>query len=311
MSMMKTLVKSFEAQYEAHTKDKNLLLFPNLFLEPDQGTQIRNESTNEIYEITDTIKNPITGVWEGLVRISSITPPSVLKEERLEILSNNRLVRFSQEFTSPIGVEAQTADELQKDVGPIRPTIVHALIKKEPGSVGKDLFGPQKQVKPMHKEVVNNPKFVGRAVMVNIMRYDYLVEFNCFTTDPRSSELLVDWFERFVRQNTWVLKLNGVNEILFFQRLRDGAVTKWRQDLISRTVQYALRIEEILPVVTRNIRKIDRVINTDKDAYIKTTKRRIAGREIVGPISADDYYNLFHDSDGNYLFGTISVNDEN
>ena len=311
MRMINILFKSYETQYQVNTSDKNLLCFPNLFLEPTKGEKIINKATEEVYTIEDTILNPTTGAWEGLVKITSITPPDPLKEERLEFEKDDRLVRFTPEFATSLGIEGQTSEELQTDIGPIRPTIAYALIKKEPGSVGKDLFGPQKQVKPLHKEIINDPKFAGRSVTINVHRFDYLAEFGCFTTDPHTADALADWFEDFMRQNTWVLKLNGVNELLFFQRLRDGAVTKWRQDLISRTVQYAFRIEEILPVINRNIRKIDKLIYSARSTPVLDTKRRIAGREVVGPLTEEEYNKLFYDSNGNYLFGNIFLNDGN
>jgi len=113
-----------------------------------------------------------------------------------------------------------------------------------------------------------------------------------------------------MRQNIWVLKLNGVQEHMFFQRLRDGAVTKWRQDLISRTVQYFFRLEEILPVVTRDLRKLTTEVNIDKE-IIESGTRWIAGREVTGPLTESEYRALFYDSDGNRLFDTISLNDGN
>jgi len=310
MMMIDLLMESYEAQYLVPSKDGNLLILPNLFLEPDQGLKLRNKTTKETYTVTDTISNPVTGLWEGLLKINSTTPPNSKMEEKLEFVTKDKLVRFAPEFSKTIGVEDQTADELIKDVGPIQPTIVYALIKKEPGSIGKQLFGPQKQHKPMHREIIRDKKFSGHSVEIEGQWFDNLVEFGCFTTDNRSADRLADWFERFMRQNTWVLKKNGVQELVFFQRLRDTAVTKWRQDLISRAVQYAFRIEEILPVVSRNIRLLTTTIDLGTDIG-EPGRRFIAGREITSALSSDDYFKLFHDAAGNYLFGNISLNDGN
>lgn len=311
MMMIDILIEKYEAQYIVATSDPNLLIFPNLFLEPTQGDKILNLNTNETYIITDTIRNPTTGLWEGLVRISSHTPPKADLQEKLQFVSKERLVRFTAEFTPTIGVEGQTDEELIKDVGPIRPTIVYALIKKEPGSVGPSPFGPQKQAKPRHREILRDRQWTGRAVEMQGQWFDLLVEFGCFTTDNRSSDRLADWFERFMRQNTWILKLNGVQELAFFQRLRDGAVTKWRQDLISRTVQYFFRLEEVLPVVMREIRQLTTEINVKDEITEANGTRWIAGREVTGPLTKEEYDALFRDIDGKRIFDTISLNDGN
>jgi len=310
MMMIDILIKKYEAQYYTATKDKNLLVLPNLFLKPLQGTKIKNLNTDEVYEIADVISNPVTGLWEGLIRINSITPPNRDLQEKLQFLTDDRLVRFSAEFTRSLGVENQTEDELLKDVGPIRPTIIYALIKKEPGSIGKTPFGPQKQAKPMHREFIRDQHWAGHSVEMLGQWFDLLVEFGCFTTDNRSADLLADWFERFMRQNTWVLKLNGVQELMYFQRLRDSAVTKWRQDLISRTVQYYFRLEEILPTVVRNIRKLDTTVNLATE-IAESGKRWIAGREVTGPLTQEEYNALFYGPDGTRIFDTILVNDNN
>ena len=310
MLMIDILMESWESQYLSPSKDGDLLILPNLLLEPTQGTQLKNKNTNEIYTIVDTVPNPVTGIWEGVIRINSITPPNPDMQEKLEFLTKDRLVRFAPEFSKTIGVESQTSDEMLIDAGPIRPTVSYALIKKEPGSIGKTMFGPQKQHKPRHIETIQNSKFAGHSIEIDSQWFDNLVEFGCFTTDNRSADQLADWFERFMRQNTWVLKKNGVQELVFFQRLRDSAVTKWRQDLISRAVQFFFRIEEILPVVHRNIRLLSTVINLKHDAS-EVGRQFIAGREITKPLTQGDYFKLFHDSKGNYLFGDISLNDEN
>jgi hypothetical protein len=217
---------------------------PYLFKQPEQGDQLRNTVTGEVYTITDTILNPRTNLWEGLIRIDSNIPPNKNLSEKLEFVDQDVRVRFTAEFPRSLGIEKQTEDELIKDVGPIRPTIVYSLIRKEPGSIGKRPFAPQKQRKPAVRERIRNNR-TGQIFDVWAQWFDYLVEFTCFATDNYVADLLADWLEDFVRQYTWVLKLNGVAEILFERRLRDTAVTKWRQDLISRTVQYYFRLEDL------------------------------------------------------------------
>lgn len=312
MLMVDLLLHKFEAYYEANRDDPRLLCMRNLFVEPDQGTQLRNVQTNEIYTVTDTPRNPITNRWEGLVRIDAITPPSKLLAEKLEFVDDNNRVRFSPHSPPDISTDNQTTDEMHEDVGPIRPTITYSLVRKEPGSINGQPFGRQKQYKPMLRERLRSQSATGtgRSVEIYGQWFDVIVEFVAHTTDNRSADLLVDWFEEFVRQYTWVLKLNGVQELLYWQRLRDATVTKWRQDLKSRTVQYFFRIEELLPEVVKDINKIDTCINVEKE-ILNASQRWIAGNLVTGQLTYNQYNDYFVDASGNYLFGDLTLNDGN
>jgi hypothetical protein len=284
---------------------------PNLFQEPAQGTKLRNKQTGEIYTVTDTIKNPHTNMWEGLIRISSITSPDPVAAEKLEFFDDKVRVRFTAEYSKSLDTESQTADEIQDDAGPIRPTVVYALLRKEPGTIDAQPFGPRKQYKPRHMEnLKHDRKSTGRTISVSAHCFDLLVEFGCFTTDNRSCDLLADWFEEFMRQYSWVLELNGVQRILYWQRGRDTAVTKWRQDLISRTVQYFFRIEEILPTVQKDMNTFD--ININLSEHINDESERWYGLyHVSGQLTQEEYKKLFVDRSGNYLFGDLILNDNN
>jgi hypothetical protein len=310
MLMVDLLMHKFECQYIPNDSDPNLLCFPNMFREPEQGTKLRNKTTGEVYTVTDTIKNPLTKRWEGIIKISSIAPPSYSYAEKLEFLDHNKRVRFTAEFAPSLGTETQTSEELIQDAGPMFPTIVYALIRKEPGSINGQPFGPRKQYKPMPREHKRSTKEPGRSLEINAQWFDLLVQFECFTTDNLSADLLAEWMEEFMRQYTWVLKYNGVQEILFWQRLRDGAVTKWRQDLISRTVQYYFRIEDLLPVVIKDLTNIDLHISLDEEIKM-AGERWIAGQLTSGSLTVEEYRALFRGTSGEWLFGDLVLNDRN
>lgn len=310
MMMVDILLKKYEAAYVVNQNDNSLLCLPYLFSEPQQGVKIRNKSTEEVYEIIDTIKNPATGLWEGLIRIKYITAPNSDLAEKLEFEDENNLVRFTAEFSRSLRIEGQTEDGMQKDVGPLMPTIIYALIKKEPGSIGNQPFGPRKQHKPRHMETLRSVNSPGHSLSISSLWFDTLVQMDCYTTDNRSADLLASWFEEFMRQYIWVLKYNGVQEILFWQRLRDKAVTKWRQDLISRTVQYYFRIEELLPAVGRDLYNIDIEINL-AEKIRDPGVRWIAGQYLTGSVTSEEYSSLFRGTSGEYLFGDLFVNDGN
>jgi hypothetical protein len=312
MSMINALLAQYELIYEPHIVDKRLLLMPHLFQKPAEGEQIKNTVTGEVYTIEDVITNPITKTWEGLIKISAITPPSVNKSEKLAFLRPEKnLVRFTHSFSENIELDNQDSDGQIADAGPIRPTVTYSLIRKEPGTIGKSPFHPSKEYKPRRRELIKNSNFPGHSIEVYGQMFDHLVQFDTWTTDNFSSEKLADWFEKFMKLYIWVLKLNGVHEILFWQRLRDAAVTKWRQDLISRTLQYFIRIEDLEPVMSKNLIDIDIEIGVNKD-LIDLHEAYVAEKVVnPGRLTMAQYQDLFRDADtGKYLFGDVSIRDD-
>ena len=311
MLFIDMLLHQYEAYYEQHDIDKNLVVFPNLFKMPDEGTKIRNKKTGEIYTIQDVIVNPYTKQWEGLVRISSVTPPNPNLVEKLEFVDQEKArVRFTHEYPVSLESEGQTSDGLISDAGPIPPCVVWALIRKEPGSIGKAPFHPSKEYKPRRRELLRNINNPGHVQEVRGQWFDNLVQFDCWTTDNFSAERLANWFEKFMTLYDWVLKLNGVQEMLYWQRLRDASVTKWRQDLVSRTVQYFFRTEVLEAVVQKTFVDIELSASVAPRISDDLAEKFIAGRLVkISGLTYKQYKDLFRNSDGKYLFGNTTLND--
>ena len=312
MNMIDILLAQYEMIYQPHDTDKNLLLFSNLFKKPNEDVKIKNKQTGEIYNIEDVIVDPVTKLWEGLIKISSVNPPDLNKSEKLEFLRpQDSLVRFTHD--SPISSEiVQQADDGQIiDSGPIKPTVTYSLIRKEPGTIGKTPFHPSKEYKPRRRELLKKPDGSSHSVEIYGQLFDQLVQFDTWTVDHFSAEKLADWFEKFMKLYVWVLKLNGVQEILFWQRLRDAAVTKWRQDLVSRTLQYFIRTEDLEPVIRKNLVNFDMSVNTKTD--LSDLSEAYIAEQVVkspGKLTHVQYQNLFRNSAGKYMFGDLFINDD-
>ncbi|RMG69773.1 MAG: hypothetical protein D6710_08280 [Nitrospirae bacterium] len=310
MEMIGLLMRLHELTYYRHSIEKNLLLFPYMFKKPESGQKLRNTVTGEIYTIEQAIVNPVAMRWEGVVKISSQTPPDPTKGERLEFVGTDGLVEFTSEFPIANVVDGQDEEGMLEDGGPIRPTITYSLFRQEPGSIGKAPFAPAKNYKPEVREILKSTKTPGHSIEILGQYFDSIIEFNCWATDNRSADSLADWFQRFMTQYIKVLKLNGVVEVLFWQRLRDAAVTKWRQDLISRTLQYFFRTESLIPVVLRDISNIDITMGVE-DEIVDTRERWVAGQLVTGKLTQEQYESMFVDTSGNYLFGNFVLNDGN
>lgn len=309
MMFIDLLLKKYETTYKTHEIDQGLLYLPYLFSKPANGSEIKNKKTGEIYSIRESIVNPTSGKWEGLVRINYIDPPKLDQGHKIEFINDHAHVRFTESYGQLLGNENQTSNGLIKDSGPIQPTIVYFLARKEPGSMEKP-FGATKEYKKRLREKIADPDSPSHTIEIYGRLFDNLVQFDCCTTDNASANRLANWFETFMELYEWVLKLNGVQQILFWQRSTDTAEKNLRQDLTVRSIQYYFRTEEVEAITRRDITSIDIAVNAVRQIE-DTSTRYVAGHAISGQISEQDYFSLFRDSNGKYLFGKLYYNDGN
>lgn len=310
MLLIDLLLKKYETTYKTHKTDSKLLLMPYLFSKPAAGTKIKNLNTDEIYSIKETINNPRTGLWEGLVRLNCIAAPDPLLSHRLEFIHENSLVRFTEIFPSMIGNENQSSSGLLIDKGPMRPTVIYNLSRKEPGGIDGKPFGSTKEYKYRVRETIKDPDSPSHTIELRGRCFDNIVQFDCCTTDNASANKLARWFEKFIDLYEWVLKLNGVQQILYWSRFTDTSSQKWRQDLVVRSIQYYFRTEEIEAITRRDITSVQLAANVANEIE-NTNTQYIAGQLVSGQISEQEYFSLFRDSTGKYLFGNLYYNDGN
>jgi hypothetical protein len=310
MLMFDILLKKYETTYKSHRNDKGLLWMPYLFQEPVAGDQVKNKTTGEIYTVHETVTNPNSKLWEGLVRLRTITPPDLLKAERLEFVDPKKYVRFSENPPVKLESEGQTDERLMVDKGPIRPAIIYSLALKEPGSLDGKPFGEKKDYKKKVRETIKDPDSPNHTIEIRAQTFDNLVQFDCCTTDNFSANRLARWFEKFINLYEWVLRKNGVQQMLYMRRYNSTDSQKWRQDLIVRSLQLYFRTEEIEAISRRDLTKINYSVNLD-ERILDTSTRYIADQLVSGQITDEEYKALFRDSSGKYLFGNIYYNDGN
>jgi hypothetical protein len=310
--MIHILMRQYEAHFSVHKYDPTLLQFPYLFKRPADGSIIKNKTTGAHYVVQETPIDPVSKSWDGLVKIESTdSPPDRTQAHKLEFLDDSLYVRFTSEDPKRLGTESQDANGLVEDKGPFLPTVVYALIRKTPGSLTTNPFGSARQYRPVYRETHALHDSATNTVEISGQWFDHLVQFDCWSTDNFSADQLADWFERFMSLYGRVLKKNGVLEVLFLERLRDKAVSQWRQDFQNRSLQYYIRTETLEARVNRILTDIDITINLSNKIVDVVGEYYVAGQVISGQMSTEQYRDLFLDSNGNYLFGTSVLNDQN
>ena len=309
MEYIDTLLKSYQLTFVPNSANKNLIIFPFMFIEPLKGDKILNKTTGEIYTVDQIIKNPSSGLWEGVVRLNLIKPPSLEDLHDLQYMSRDRLVRFNHEIPddlpNPIGANLE---KILKNPPPIPPTITWTIKSMQPASLGQ-INDSKREWKPRLRESLKDPLVMGHTVQIYGQAFDNLVQFDSIANDPRTSHRLANWFEQFMRLYGANLRKAGLINLLFWQRIQDETNQTWRQAFSSISSQYQIRTEQITAIYSRDILKIDISISASQTDPVNrkfNETRWIADQMVTGDLNSEEYRSLFYRS-GEYLFGNIDI----
>lgn len=310
MELIDTLLKKYQTVYKTSKYDKNLILFPFMFVEPVEGDKLLNTATNEEYTVDQLILDPGTNEWQGLVRLSLTNPPDASKGENIILLNSDRYVSFDHGFkpSSPNSISANNSGG-ENISAPMRPEIVWTLAKKEPAATSGRPFEGTKEYKPRLRETYKDPVVDGYSVSVYGQWFDSIVQFDVWYANNRAAERLVDWFDQFMSNNSWILRRAGVAQIFFWQRTADDLKQQWRQPVWHRSVQYYLRTEQLHAVYERDLLKLNIVLDVATGDILGALggKRYIADQLVSGKLTASGYRRLFYDESGIFIFGDFDI----
>ncbi|AOQ24708.1 hypothetical protein Maut_02280 [Moorella thermoacetica] len=121
-----------------------------------------------------------------------------------------------------------------------------------------------KERKPRQRETIPDPDNPDRFITLLGQMFDYIIQFDIWAKAHRQADDLLDKFEDFILIYTPYFMQMGVNQLVFERQLEDQVVTAWRDPVVNRRLQYALRFERITPIVLSQIERI--LIDADLDA---------------------------------------------
>jgi len=308
MDLLEKLMRKHQLSFVPNKLNPNLILFPFCFIEPSKGDQILNTVTKEVYTVDQTIKNPITNQWEGVVKFNNlITPPSVEHRHTLQYLDPSKYIKFEHEYPEALLNKISANSEgILTNIPQIVPTITWTLLRVEPGGLGEP-FGPRRELKSSLRESVKDPLVPGHTVEIRGQSFDNIVEFSGWGNSHRTCERLITWFEQLIKLYSGYLRHAGISQLFFWKREREAQKTAWRQQLPVTSTQFYFRTEELEAVYQRDILKIDISIGTS-EKYVPYTNqvRYIADQLVSGNYTPQEYRDLFYRS-GEYLFGNIDI----
>lgn len=306
MELISKLIKKHQLSFVPNKADKKLILFPFAFIEPVKGDKILNTVTKEVYTVVETIKNPTTNQWNGLVKLDLINQPSVDLRHSLEYLNSDRYLKFEHEYPeSLLNIPSANQEGILKNIPPIHPTITWSLKVVEPGGLGKP-FDSRKEFKPRLRESTKDPFVMGYTVEIYGQWFDNIVQFDAWSNGTRTTDRLITWMEQLLKLYTGYLREKGISNMFFWKRDSEGQNSTWRQTVPVKGTQFYFRTEELEAVYQRDILKIDISLGVEDKIGYRDNPQYIAGQLVSGSYTPDDYRALFYRS-GEYLFGDIDI----
>lgn len=287
------------------------VFFPNLVKEPSVNDKIENLLTGEIYTITRVFRNNANKDFEGVVLLTGSSPPDPDNNEYLSFLNDDRYIKFTAKSPfEDVGTSVETTDGDISNLPPMNPTVSHMLVREQPGSYAGFFKDAAKELGPMIREVFPDPDNIGYSIEVRGQIIDTLIQFDCWNNNGSSAQRLVSWFQEFMRQNSWILKKNGVQRVQYFAKLQDKTENQWRQHLFKRSIQYIFRTEILEAIRRRDLSRINVDVQVSETFTDDEPVRVIAGQTITGKLTQKKYRSIFFDNDGTYRFGRFSIIDD-
>jgi len=239
----------FQGKWQTHSRGDSVIQMPNArYLAV--GDKIANVTTGKTYLIAEVISEATKG---GVIRLNTqSTLPPVLGD--VLALEEKNTVNFMSSYS-----------RYYQDLPLVdwRDTISYSIKRREPGTIGNHPFDPPTELKPRIRQYIPDPDHRDCHVAIMGQWFDNLVQFDCWSKFNNRVDELIEWFEDFMYKYIWVWKKNGVNEILYWMRITDTEVSKWRNDLASRTVIYYFKTEKIVTLKEYDLRQIDMYFELD------------------------------------------------
>jgi hypothetical protein len=137
------------------------------------------------------------------------------------------------------------------------PAITYKVKSKRPGVISKD---GTREIKPRHRKDYQVPPGENDDLIDLVSVYaqwmDHDIVFEVWEETNTQLTVLAERFEDFMMTYAGYFKSKGVGEIIFDHMLNDYGARTWRDNLVSRSYSYYVRLERYVVVPTSVIKEI-------------------------------------------------------
>lgn len=241
-------LKTYQGYWESYGNNPFMVYFPfALFL--DKGDKIFNikqrgnfDGGNDIIEYT--IKSLSRNIGENVVILDGNQAPQNGDVLMLDE-SSDKIVDFHVGYPNSESTRQYFTDEQLSDNAsdPWVDTITYRVLRTEPAGT-RNLFEGRREFRPRVVET-KYESLQGRNVEYRTQSFDSEIQFDCWAQTNERAESLASWFRYFMNMYTPIFMENGVIQIVFLEKMEDIHVTRWRDDIIARSVRFGIRTQEV------------------------------------------------------------------
>ena len=285
-----------QGYYIPHPLDGFSGNFPNVWYIKD-GMKVYNTTVGVMYTIQEHEEDS-EGMPTGNVLMTGGNGIAPKQGDRLEFDRGDTLI-FMHAFPKTF---AQTYEFMDDGSGRLsaqytaewRDTITWSVARREPGGLDGAPFEGTRDVRPHHRSSGSWGPDQAYLISYTGQWFDVLIQFDCWAKTNSTSERLVEWFEGFMETYRGVFRYNGVNNLLYWDRTHDELVTRWRDDIVNRTLRYYVRMENVAAVLESKIRSITALFSLlPTGTYVRGTPFWVSGwippTGAVGSVPAEIY----------------------
>ena len=282
-------LRNFQA-YRIPSPNPNIrdrFLFPYIrYL--NEGTTFLCRETKEIYKVEHVYRDA-TGARTGEATLSTESGRFLKTTDRLVAMHGEKnSIHFMHAWPKSMPQLYEWNQEtggLAEDGRPFTDTITWSVQRSEPGSLGTQPFAGTRELGPRFREyIIDEQDNCDYVRMVAGQVFDNIIQFDIWAQTPLLTAILTEWFNQFMDLHRWVFLYNGVQKIYFLKQLSDALTTRWRNDIVSSSVQYYFRTENLVNRRIRRIKDISLQIETlDTQEIITPTGKIIDPAGCIDP----------------------------
>jgi hypothetical protein len=144
------------------------------------------------------------------------------------------------------------------------PIITYKLVEMRPGQIGRD---GTREMKARHRETIFPEDDQATAIEVFGRIFDATVVFEIWEESNTKASKVATRFIDFLDMYTGYIKSQGVKELIF-QRFSNDTNSAWKDDIVSRRVEYFVRFEHLNEIRSDVLKKVTGVVSTTSDSSI-------------------------------------------
>lgn len=154
------------------------------------------------------------------------------------------------------------------------PVITYTLVNMVPGLIGKN---GTREIKARHRATYfnSNNDEGPKAVDVYGRIFDCKVVFEIWEENNAKATVLATRFMDFMDMYTGYVKSQGVKEIIFERYSNEALFDAWRDNVVSRSLEYFVRLEHLNEVPSDVIEKVTGIVSATTDLSDDSIKEAI------------------------------------